>query len=247
MKEIRFFAMMRSGHHAIINWLIAQLPEPFTFINDPLHPALNIGKKNLTQEGDLYFLYNIEDRFIQDGIKESEECLHDYSDIRKGKINNVLILRDPFNLFASRYARETARKNLVSGEKQHKEILNCSWSPLGGWTSKKALQCWKNHAKEVENPTKINLIINYNQWVLSEDYRKSISKWFGLEFNDVNYGEIAVVQGEGSSFDGIKKTNNNRVLNRYKRYIYDKYFMSLFDDEIKDLANKIFGWTINSK
>tara|TARA_Y100000034_G_scaffold288_1_gene400 strand:- start:2145 stop:2885 length:741 start_codon:yes stop_codon:yes gene_type:complete len=245
MKEIRFFAMMRSGQHAVINWLLAQLPKPHTFINDPLHPVQRFGKKRLAQPNDLYYVYNIEDRFILDGAAESEEKLHDYSDVRDGGIINVLILRDPFNLFASRYARETARKNLATGEKQHEEIRNCSWSPLEGWTSKKALECWKNHVKEVRSPTIINLIVNYNEWVLSEEYRKSLSEFFEVEFNDVGYEKLAIVQGEGSSFDGIQKLESSKVLKRYKKYIYDGYFMSLFDKETVALAEDIFGWTIS--
>lgn len=240
MKEIRFFAMMRSGQHAIINWLLAQLPE-HSFVNDPLHPINWIhGKAKFSKPDDLFLVYNVEDRFILSGIKECEEKLYDHSEERDGEIINVLILRDPFNMFASRYSRETNRKKLTTGEKQHEEIMECSWSPLEGWTSKKAVECWKSHAKEIASPTVINLIINYNQWVLNEDYRQSLAKFFGVEFNDVNYNIQAVVQGEGSSF----RKNDSKVLKRCKKYIYDSHFMSLFDEETIELAQGIFGWNI---
>jgi hypothetical protein len=243
MKEIRFFAMMRSGQHAVINWLLAQLPDPHTFFNDPLYPTQAFGAK-LSKPDDLFLIYNIEDRFIPAGIEECKEKIYDHSKERDGDIINVLILRDPFNMFASRYARETSRKNLATGEKQHEGIASCSWSPLGGWTSQQALECWKDHAKEVTQPSCMNLIINYNMWATSEEYRKQISEFFEVEFNDVAFNEMAIVQGEGSSFDGTTKKSNSKTLNRYKRYKYDKYFTSLFNKEVNDLAKEIFGWNI---
>jgi hypothetical protein len=242
MKEIRFFAMMRSGQHAIINWLLAQLPQ-HTFVNDPLYPTQTFGAK-LSKPDDLFLVYNIEDRFIVAGIEECKEKIYDHSEEREGDIVNVLIIRDPFNMFASRYARETSRKNLTTGEKQHENIVDCSWSPLGGWTSQQAVVCWKSHVKEVASPSDINLIINYNKWAVDEEYRKQISEFFEIEFNDSAFNEMAIVQGEGSSFDGTTKKENSKVLNRYKRYKYDKYFVSLFDKETNDLAKEIFGWNI---
>jgi hypothetical protein len=242
MKEVRFFAMMRSGQHAVINWLLAQLPK-HTFVNDPLYPTQKFGEK-LSSPDDLFLVYNIEDRFISEGVKECEEKIYDHSEERDGDIINVLILRDPFNMFASRYARQTGRKNLVTGEKQHESIASCSWSPLNGWTSHKALECWKSHAKEILQPTIMNLVINYNEWAVNEEYRKQLSEFFEVEFNDVAFNNMATVQGEGSSFDGINKQENSKALNRYKRYKYDKYFMSLFDKEANDLAKEIFKWNI---
>jgi hypothetical protein len=252
MKEIRFFAMMRSGQHAVINWLLAQLPE-HTFCNDPLSLVplcffknQNFGGK-LSKHDDSFLVYNIEDRFLTAGIEECKEKIYDHSVERDKDIINVLILRDPFNMFASRYARETGRKNLATGEKQHEDIARCFWSPLGGWTSQQALECWKDHAKEIMRPTNMNLIINYNSWATDEDYRKQISEFFEVEFNDIAFKETAIVQGEGSSFDGTNKVESSKTLNRYKRYKYDKYFMSLFDKEINDMAKEIFGWNILQK
>jgi hypothetical protein len=242
MKEIRFFGMMRSGQHAIINWLLGQLPQ-HTFVNDPLYPTQTFGAK-LSKPEDLFLAYNVEDRFIDQGIKECEAKICDHSEERDGNIINVLILRDPFNMFASRYARETGRKNLTTGEKQHESIAGCLWSPLGGWTSKQSIECWKSHAKEIAQPTEINIVINYNEWAINQEYRKQISEFFEVEFNDNAFGEMALVQGEGSSFDGTTKKENSKMLNRYKRYKYDKYFMSLFDEEVNDLTQEIFGWNI---
>ena len=243
MKEIRFFAMMRSGQHAVINWLLAQLPEPHTFFNDPLYPTQAFGVK-LSKPDDLFLVYNIEDRFISAGIEECKEKIYDHSKERDGNIINVLVLRDPFNMFASRYAREITRKNLTTGEKQHESITNCSWSPLGGWTSQQAFECWKDHVKEISNPSNINLIINYNSWATDKEYRKEIANFFEVEFNDKAFDKMSIIQGEGSSFDGINRTENSKVLVRYKKYKYDKYFMSLFNKETSDIAKDIFGWNI---
>lgn len=246
MKEIRFIAMMRSGQHAIINWLLSQLPKPYQFVNDPLHPTNeHLYKTRLISPEDLYLVYNIEDRFILPGIEECESFLYDHSAEREGEIFNVLILRDPFNMFASRYARQTGRKNLATGEKQSEEIKSGRWSPLGGWTTKKAIECWKNHAQEIHSPTEINMIIQFNEWVQSEEYRQSISESLGLDFNDSEITKRAAVQGEGSSFEGLKDNKNDKVLTRYKKYKYDKYFNSLFDQEVKDMCQEIFGWTIS--
>ena len=235
---------MRSGSHPIIDWMVNQLPGKTTYINDILHPdCKDYHNIKLCDEHADFLVYNLEDRFLRAGEREANRVIYDHS-FRKD-MKRILIIRDPYNMFASRYARETSRTNPITGEFQHPEISKCRWTPLKGWTSPAAIRCWKDHATEAIRPTFVDVVIKYNNWFSDAEYRKQIAEELGLNFTDKGINKINLV-GEGSSFDGVKYQDNAskmNVLHRYKRYLYDTYFVSLFDEEIKNMTQKIFNWT----
>jgi len=241
MLEIRIMAMMRSGQHAVIDWLLNQLPGNVVYINDILHPDCDkYHHIKLCNENTDFFIFNIEDRFLAAGDEEADRMVFNHMAPKK----RILIIRDPYNMFASRYARETARTNPITGELQHPEISKCSWTPLKGWTSPAAIRCWKDHAVEAIKPRITDVVINYNKWFADIEYRKTIAHGLNLNFTDKGIDKINEI-GEGSSFDGVKyqdQASKMNVLSRYKRYKYDKYYTSLFDEEMKDMTHRIFQW-----
>lgn len=246
MVEIKIFSLMRSGQHAIIDWILNQLSGKIVYINDILHPdCKQYHNTKLCNEKETdYLIYNLEDRFITAGEQEASRVIFRHNSDR---IIKILIIRDPYNLFASRYARQTTRINPITGEYQHEEISKCRWTPLKGWTSQAALKCWKDHAIEAIKPTKVDLVIKYNEWFQNKEYRKKIADYLNLNFTDEGIEHISDV-GEGSSFDGIKYQNNAKemkVLQRYKKYKYDNYYISLFDEEIRKMTKEIFNWEPN--
>lgn len=245
MIEYRIFAMMRSGQHPIIDWLNAQMSGHGRYINDILHPdCIEHHNKILCNSSQDYLLYNLEDRFLKSGDDEANNKVYDHS--FRSAMKRILIIRDPYNTFASRYARETSRINPITGEFQHPEIATCSWSPLKGWTSQLAIDCWKDHAKEAIDPKFVDIVIKYNNWFQDVDYRKEIADKLGLNFTDEGINHVSLI-GEGSSFDGVKHQNEAykmNVLTRYKRYLYDEYYRSLFDGEMKELSQQLFGWSV---
>jgi len=269
-KEYRVFGIKRSGNHAIINWIFTQSFPPVVFLNN----CYPIGSKTLSiYEGigridckginywdykqkilpwetnpfnnEYKITYSKKDsRFKFDKLKNCEDkiiitsfedrnidninLLFDYNhDLLVGsseKIFNLIILRDPFNLLAS----------------IHKK-----------WMDKDLYlyaNLWKEYARkyiEYRESNQTNLInINYNRWVVEQNYRESLAKKLDITFTDE--GKCKVTNfGGGSSFDGISSNKNAEemgIFERWKQFMNDPAFCDLFkDEELIDLSQTIFG------
>ena len=237
------FAPMRSGQHAVINWILAHFKST-CFLN-----AAIVGGKLATGGG----TYALRD-------KEVKQCtisnivfisFEDQSIIYKNPIitnleiigsfthmYHVIILRDPFNMFASRIAY--LRLNPRSGMRKtpHKHIRNI----------------WKEHAKEFLGQTNYlsnKICVNYNKWFTSKEYRDSI-----LEQKIDDEAEQKILNRQPkrppaavSSFDRgrefIHHAQKMKVLDRWQQIKqYDEFeevYKPLFDQEIIDLSRQIFG------
>ena len=136
---------------------------------------------------------------------------------------DVLILRDPYNLFASRLAAGVS-------------VL----------TPQLAARVWCQHARQflgrrryLEQP----ICINYNRWASSAAYRRSVSEHLGLDFDDRSAHHVPSCAG-GSSFDGLAydgAATGMRVFDRWRRYAHDPHYLSLFTGETRTLAHAIYG------
>lgn len=253
--EFRFVGMSRSGNHAIINWVLDQLEGEFLFLNcaepkfNPFASArpLKLGGKNhltnienfnykLETQGYFntkdYLLYSYEDCFLgglnHSGFKKN----HNKWVGRSATQKDILILRDPFNLFASRI-----KSNLLKGHHSH------GAKPISILTLKRI---YKQHAKEFlrkKNNLKNLVPVNYNRWTKSEEYRKNLAFRLGIEFTDNGFNQVSNVAG-GSSFDGIKLSGQAHRMdlhNRWKNFAHDEEYWELFDGELVDLTFEIFG------
>jgi hypothetical protein len=129
---------------------------------------------------------------------------------------SILIVRDPFNLFASRYAKP-------------------NWPAVK--ISDRTIKIWKQHMKEARGFTDMlpnRVVVGYNQWVTSSEYRRDIETRLGLGITDNGIKDDA---GLGSSFSG-----DNDFLNRWKRFQDDPVFRKFFnDDELWALSKTFFG------
>jgi hypothetical protein len=156
------------------------------------------------------------------------------------KIENIenafflLVLRDPFNFFASRYGY-----GIKSGER----------SPfyLDPIYRKKVVELWKENARfylDIKKEKSRWIGINYNEWVTSVNYRKELASTLGLSFSDKGFKEVTTY-GLGSSFgdkDLYANENTAKVLNRWQQFANEKAFKEIFkDDEIWELSEAIFG------
>lgn len=254
--EIRVVGMSRSGNHSIINWIIKQLSGRFCFLNcaepktNPFNTARPLAGNrsyktnyqdfnlNAEQRGDFsqkdYLIHSYEDCFLGMINNRDFEQYHDQFVGPSGRRLDILILRDPFNLFASR-----KKSNLYNGQ-----------IALGGKTVTPftATRIWKQHAKEFTGAKRYlhnhRLLINYNLWVHDKAYREIIAAALGIDFTDNGFHEVSSVAG-GSSFDGLAFNSSAygmQVLHRWKHYAHDQGYKSIFDDEIVSLSHKIFGY-----
>ncbi len=253
--EIIVIGMRRSGNHAIINWLIPHYKGQVCFLNNCSpgeNPFLTSEKAPLKCDGN----FNLEEE--KKGNLSKKNCLiYSYEDIDISKVFNktfkknhdkwvgkskkqyiVLILRDPFNLLVSRIMGRYFEKRKMP--------------PKKFFYRKK--QLWKIYAREfLKKQNRINknkIIINYNSWFLSKDYRKSITDKLGLKLNDSRINEVPRIY-MGSSFTGTKfngKANKMKVLERWKFLINNNFYRELINDkELIELSDKIFGKIIDIK
>lgn len=178
-------------------------------------------------------LYNHEDiepiNFVASEVFErSEEFVG-----KSGKIINTILIRDPFNLFASRmkWFQGQQKTGLVGDPDE--------WVAL-----------WKTHAREAVGETghlQNKLIISYNDWFTKEVYRKQLCERIGLTFTDAGRNKVARYGPTlwGDSFDGLTydgRATKMGVLERWKQFEHDPAYRSLFQDpELVELSHALFG------
>jgi hypothetical protein len=250
--EYCIIALQRSGHHAVINWIIKNSKNGQHYFLNNCQPGVNpytsfnvkdstIPEDELQKEKKGFFsqkdslIYNYEDKafsFVfsplfmenkQKWIGKSERSI------------NMIVLRDPFNNFASKY------KWAIDGKQWNPSIESIKQLPL----------LWKAHAKEFLGITndvpKPKLFLNYNQWFSNAQYRKELAENLFLNSYALGIKEVAKWGPNtwGDSFDNMDyegKANEMNVLERWRIFSDDLFFKSLFQDaELQDLSERIFG------
>jgi hypothetical protein len=244
-----FFALKRSGHHAVMVWLAYHFQLPIfvlNYIKPYTDPYLTFRfYNNWDKESD--WLVHIED--VEQIRNQHKRCLIlsiqdfnitslvDERDViweRQKTIGaslknfNILVLRDPFNMLTSRWYKPGPIPPIVNNS----EILDA----------------WEIYAEEylgITNFLKSKIVINYNLWFLSLDYRKQLSAQLGLAFTDAGLNVVPKTAASGSSFDKLSydgKGNQMKVLERWKISQEDKGFCEAFRERHKlaNLYRKIF-------
>ena len=244
--ELRVIGMSRSGNHAIIQWILAQAPGRWCFLNcaegksNPFETArvmddgepyrVNYEGFDLERErqGDFtrkdWLVFNHEDAFLAHACSDAFEREHDAWVGPSRRRLDVLVLRDPFNLLASRL-----------------RALNFC-EPVSV-----ARRIWKQHARQFAGrPRRLRhgpVLINYNRWVAEMDYRRELAEQLGLPFTDEGVQDVAACAG-GSSFDGLTfdgEARRMKVLERWRYYADKPHFWAIFDEQMIELSQQIFG------
>jgi hypothetical protein len=245
--EIRVIGMSRSGNHAIINWILAQAPGRTCFLNcaepgwnpfvsaRPRTPELpgwralyegfeiEAERRGRLSRKDL-LVHSYEDTFLGPFKKPENEARHRRWVGSSRRRIDLLILRDPRNLFASR---------LASGY---------------GWLDDEiVVRVWAQHAREFlglrRNLRQERLMVSYNEWVASSGYRRAVAESLGFEFDDRAAHKVPAAAG-GSSFDGTAydgRAEEMPVLRRWHRFLGDERFHRLLTPEVLELSDRIFG------
>lgn len=264
-REIRVIGLRRSGNHAIINWIGKQAKENSIFINHvkPIeNPYRNQYENSLVRgemanegadwkyrpldwwakerQGDFSYkdclIYSYEDQELERVAHRVFESKREIYLGKSARRFDVIVMRDPFNLFASRLQtkpREDGR----------------NFDMLEVYSRRYSLpQLWITYAKECLGETSFlsgeKVFINYNRWFLDKSYRESIAAELNLDFSDEGLNDISK-SGRGSSFDGdryIGEAYKMDVLNRWKSYVDNPKYLSLIKTEgVLHYARKLFG------
>ncbi|HOM77704.1 hypothetical protein KBG31_00040 [Patescibacteria group bacterium] len=247
-KEYAVFAMRRSGHHAIMEWVMANTLGKHCFLNDcdlvgnPFETYKG-GKqeaedpnssKDPIVDKDL-LIYNFEDMYFSKFSYDNLAINHDSWLVSTQEFNTLLVLRDPFNLFASmfKWFRGEQRKEWKPSIEEFNDTPNL----------------WIAYAKEylgLTNILKDKIVINYNEWFESDENKKNIAILLGLPTHDKGYKRVAKYGANtwGDSFDNINydnKAHEMTVFERWKSYKDDQEYISMLNNpELLNLAEKIY-------
>ena len=240
-KEIRVVGLRRTGNHAIINWIRKQhhgevwhlnkVPvkrNPYRFLYE------HYSQEKLRREATGDFLkkdcliYSYEDFDLEQIADQSFENKHDIYLGKSAVRYDVLILRDPFNLMASRL-----KKDYMTVRNQNQTVVDL----------------WISYAQEYLGETQYlthnKVVINYNKWFADINYRQQLASQFNFNFSDVGIDEIKQ-QGGGSSFDQLNfegRASEMNVLERWKEFANDPLYCNLLSNqELIDYSEKIFGY-----
>ena len=249
-KVIVVHGLKRSGNHAIINWLKSH--GSFIFFNNviPIAPILK-GRKNFPPPEDFnqwlrrkllprnlqfaYFLMKIALRKRSLIVSLEDHDLNVKPFLRVPcDVTNILIIRDPYNLFSSRIRKSSL-------------VKNPAYPKNTGPAMNRVLKLWKSHAREylgetnhLENKT----CIYFNSWFANRDYRQSVSRTLNVEFTDHGFFKVSKIGG-GSSFDKTNFDGSNQMMNVLDRRSsltdYEQRLLKdiLADDELRELADRI--------
>lgn len=248
--EIQVLGMSRSGNHAIVDWIFAQADRPKLLLNcaeggtnpfvscRPLNadshgwranPAIDIeAERRGTHSPKALLVHTYEDSPLDYTFSAELERNRTEWLGRSRRRVNLLVLRDPYNLFASR--RQMGR-NLPPDV---------------------ARDFWKQHAREALGDTQTltgeTRPVLYNRWTCQLDYRRDIASFLGLEFSDRGIDKVPDCAG-GSSFDGTDFDGKAMAMATDRRWIHfadDSRFKEFFDDEMVELTQRLFGLSIPS-
>ncbi len=210
--EIRVVGLMRSGNHAIIEWLMEQHSgHPVCFLNNVVHgdvdpylkkvrPVLSgidqdIDREALRTLNKRLLIYSYEDAV--NGLRPGSEFLPgvfsaDFEANRQKYLGrsemfiDLLVIRDPFNCIASRMKWVESRRGL---EEIDIDMIMYNWKEL----ARRALLL-------LEDPKPGHVVVKYNRWAKDQDYRRKLSRDLMGKFSDSSMKSVSLFGG-GSSFD----------------------------------------------
>lgn len=142
--------------------------------------------------------------------------------------HNILLVRDPANLFASRLAGLAPDRGLSvpEGVEERERML---FAVATSKAIKLQVDKYKNHYGEFSEATNFlrnKICVGYNRWVTDECYRKElIEKRLGLKFSDSKYKTRA-----GSSF-GKSPSSAEDYFDRWKAFWDHPVYSQIREDE----------------
>lgn len=242
-KFILVHGMKRSGNHAIVNWIMSQYN--FAFFNNiiPITPILYNQKTFPKPKSFSFWIFkkaiskNIKlvypNRAYIASLEDHELYVRPFKGLPKN-FTNLLIIREPYNMFSSRIRRASYVDKPIYAKQMNDNM-------------RKIIELWKSHAREFLGET--NLLCNkvcifFDRWFIDQEYRKNICNNLNIQFTDKGFSKVSS-KGGGSSFDNREYDGYSgmmNVLNRQKnlKSHESELLNTVFKDrELQNLASKI--------
>jgi GR25 family glycosyltransferase involved in LPS biosynthesis len=216
----------RSGNHIIIDWIKSGLSKEVKFFNNLKNQKIIndikriIGKNNKRQTS--HIMISFEEQ--HSNLKDEQSPLNQMIDLFH---HNILVLRDPLNLFASHIKRGFLNRT----DESSFVFLN------------KVIDLWWYHFNYLRKDKRVYTII-YNKFVLDTNYRKKVALDLQLSPDDKVLDGVPYYGG-GSSFD--KKSFRGRgiemdTLNRWQYMTDDPHFKIILNNKkLIKISKEFFG------
>ncbi len=243
---MQFFALRRSGHHAIMNWVMWSIPGLVVFRNDR---AMN--QEKVVQPGRVQIYHgprklNISQQFADFTwnhfpLSTRVENFEDAENLEfVGGYLSVLVMRDFYNNMASRLKWEREIRSRFRDESTQEDEAREHMH--------KAKKLWKEYARVAISPPESVVVCHYDHWVGDEEYRKTLATSLGVSGHQSAIRSTAQY-GPGSSFEGKQSTPDaNKLTHRFELFNDDDFFIDFVrDDEIVELNDQLFGRTPSSQ
>jgi hypothetical protein len=249
-REIRLVAMRRSGSHALLNWLASLFEGRVCFLNDvsrkptlrqdqacEVLPCLAGGRGVPLNRSKSLLIYNYEDADLsqlKDHAIPQEWRGHPQHS------HTILLLRDPWNLYASRVA---LRQRMPDNPFTHELAPH----DLGQQAILRNL--WVQHAMEFTEASSLlgpDLIrVRYDRWLLEPDYRMEICTAVGGTYTEEALDQVPEY-GFGSSFPPRPGSeagpDRAALLERWKPFAGEALYEAFAGDpEVITWGRRIFG------
>jgi hypothetical protein len=254
------FAVSRSGHHAVMDWIYNQFNNPKVFLNYVKYQDASFDNRTQYYANDKKYFRNLNANWEKYGVLE--ERLKEYSveDVAAKEIlgndKNLLMLNfenksvssldQSIEDFAKQFGENTKVVPIIIA----RDIFNylASKMKMGRYFfPERNLFAWKDHVREclgLTNYLPNKVCINYNKWCVDMDYRKEVAEKLGVDTFIPEWNEVSSFGG-GSSFDILKFKDNAKQMKtdeRWKTYEHDEEYLSyLQDKELTDLSERYFG------
>jgi hypothetical protein len=246
-KKLRLLrGMRRSGNHALMQWIVAQ--SGWVFFNDivKIGPFVRNGQPLPAPEGMYSWLWRRAACFgkgklrtfcwllrqpLMFGLEDHALDFRPFANSFSSELN-ILILRSPANMFASRLQRRGPTVSLSN------EFIRT-----------RSLNLWKSYASEFigRNSVLTNKVcICYDLWFICKEYRQNLAERLGVPFSDAGRDRLAVYGG-GSSFDGSSPETDPRQLSVLRRFaqveLADRELLreTLSDPALSELWGAVVG------
>jgi hypothetical protein len=216
--------MRRSGNHLAINWILHQTEGAGVFYNNIPAQAHPFSARRTEAHVHLpvrrsRIVLSYEDLSVEDlTAGPLPEFLNARQQHRDVTVRMGLMLRDPFNLFASRlkkWPERFADDQAIARQRalylQHAKLAQSSDTVLG------------------DIPV---VPILYNRLVTDADYRRDLSARLGIADGEKGM-DLVPTYGHGSSFDGMAASSQgiqNSVFDRWRHSTDDPRFRKAVDD-----------------
>lgn len=236
-RDILVMACKRSGHHAVMGWMLHGMPEPKYRINHvgaqnaipatkEVRKGLGPIMKKVNSKDTFCVMYNVEQADLKPWSKWKLYKQRSRALGVKGEVvrkDAILVVRDPFNCIAS-----AMKSSVVTDARSMIPLLKMHYRQALG--DERHADCH---------------VINFNRWFSDPGYRRLVAEQLDMPWVKPERRHASVPpSANGSSFDRRKFHGRGfemKVLDRW-RQVKEDHLGKLVDPELRKLSERLFGF-----